>query len=856
MSNLSTLSSPGKFNQHNFVASGTLASGQAVALNTDGTVSVVDTHSKVDVLGTPVVFESGNTSQISTAFDSTNNKVIIAYRDPLNAGYGTAVVGTVSGSTITWGTPVVFESASTHMIESAITFDPVNNKIVIAYRDFGNSNYGTAIVGTVAGTSISFGTPVVFNSTSSFPVSSTYDSNNGKVVIAYRDAGNPQYGAAIVGTVAGTDISFGTHVVFNSAVTEFISATFDSSNNKVVIAYSDEGNSNFGTAVVGTVAGTSISFGTPVVFESAIAADISATFDSLNNKVVIAYTDSNNSSYGTAVVGTVAGTDISFGTPVVFNSAITNYTTPTFDSNSNKVVIAYQDQGNSRYGTAVVGTVSGTDISFDTPVVFNSAITYYTTPTFDSTNNKVVIAYQDVGNSNYGTAVVFDLQSVIGTPAVFESATTFDISATFDPVNNKVVIAYRDNGNSNYGTAIVGTVSGSSVSFGAPVVFNSGYTVEISTTFDSVNNKVVIAYTDGGNSGYGTAVVGAVGGTSISFGTNVVFNSENTSNISTAFDPVNNKVVIAYRDYGNSSYGTAIVGTVAVTDISFGTPVVFESITNISPGVTAITFDSFSNQVVIFYESHELGQRGKAIVGAVSGTTISFGTPEYFGVGTNFDDLSPVFDSFNNKVVVAYRSVIPGSVLGNTMSAVVGTVSGTSISFGTRTDLDEGADQTAITAVFDSFNNKVVIAYRRGAADAFRGTVTVGTVSGTGIIFDTEIALDGTAWKSDYSQAVFDPVNNKVVLAYRDQIDGKGEVVTLGAQDANSTDFIGITDQAIADTTRGSVTMKGGISSNVTGLTPNLIYYVQEDGSLSTTPSAVLAGKALAATKINLEYTS
>ena len=48
-----------------------------------------------------------------------------------------------------------------------------------------------------------------------------------------------------------------------------MAATFDSTNNKVVIAYQDDGNSNYGTAVVGTVSGTSITFGTPVVFESA-----------------------------------------------------------------------------------------------------------------------------------------------------------------------------------------------------------------------------------------------------------------------------------------------------------------------------------------------------------------------------------------------------------------------------------------------------------------------------------------------------------------------------------------------------------------------------------------------------------
>jgi len=43
---------------------------------------------------------------------------------------------------------------------------------------------------------------------------------------------------------------------------------------------------------------------------------------------------------------------------------------------------------------------------------------------------------------------------VIGEPAIFESAVTSHISATFDTTNNKVVIAYSDFGNSSYGTAV------------------------------------------------------------------------------------------------------------------------------------------------------------------------------------------------------------------------------------------------------------------------------------------------------------------------------------------------------------------------------------------------------------------
>ena len=73
---------------------------------------------------------------------------------------------------------------------------------------------------------------------------------------------------------------------------------------------------------------------------------------------------------------------------------------------------------------------------------------------------------------------------------------------------------------------------------------------------------------------------------------------------------------------------------------------------------------------------------------------------------------------------------------------------------------------------------------------------------------------------------------------------------------SNFADFIGIADAAISDTASGNITIKGGISTNVTGLTPNSTYYVQDDGSLSTTSSSVTAGKALSATSINLDYSS
>ena len=394
-----------------FVASGTIANGKTVVVNTDGTVSVVaETVSPNPSVGTPAVFESAYSENMAVVYDSTNNKVVIAYRDKgESAQPGTAVVGTVSGTSISFGTPVLFESGQAEYITA--TYDSTNSKVIIAYQDNGDSNKGKAVVGTVSGTSISFGSAAVFESGEATYIAATHDSTNDKVVVVYRDGANSSYGTAAVGTVSGTSISFGTPVVFYSGTVSFVGSTFDSNSGKVVIAYRDGSDSNHGKARVGTVSGTSISFGSAVEYNTGNTPYNALTFDSTNNKVILAYRDVSNSNYGTARVGTVSGTSISFGSESVFESGESNYIQVNYDSANQKVLITYRDEDNSGDATSVVGTVSGTSISFGTPVVFFTGAPASLGAAYVG-SNKIVNAYQDNTDNNYGKAVVFTSNSV------------------------------------------------------------------------------------------------------------------------------------------------------------------------------------------------------------------------------------------------------------------------------------------------------------------------------------------------------------------------------------------------------------------------------------------------------------
>ena len=393
--------------QAQIVASGTLSTGDAVVVNADGTVSIVSEASGNQEIGTRTTFNSETTYENVALFDSNSNKIVLIYFDGDISG-GAAIVGTVSGNSISFGTETSIYTSGSRFLSA--TFDSNSNKVVVVYKDESNSNYGTARVGTVSGTSISFGSAVVFESATSDGFSATFDSNSNKVVVAYRIRSAPFIQVARVGTVSGTSISFGSYTQFQpSGFANEVKATFDANVNKVIIAYPDAGNSIYGTAVVGTVSGTSISFGTPVVFESAEVSSIGVSFDINAGKVVVAYRDHGNSSYGTAIVGTVSGTSISFGSPVVFEDSQSVNFGPVYDTNAQKIIISYVDQIDNGYIKFSSGAVSGTSISFDTPVTLDTIYGGFLSSVFDSNAGKIVTVYMNTSSSNRGESIVFQV---------------------------------------------------------------------------------------------------------------------------------------------------------------------------------------------------------------------------------------------------------------------------------------------------------------------------------------------------------------------------------------------------------------------------------------------------------------
>ena len=142
-------------------------------------------------------------------YDSDNNKFVAVYSDDTDDLF--AQVATRSGTnTVTWATPVEISPNETGTL--SICYHEALGKVVCAYQDKTQSNNGYAVVGTVSGTTTTWGTPVQFSSDNIRVSKLRYDPNTENMVITYNNAGSSYDLKAISATVSGNTISFGTEV--------------------------------------------------------------------------------------------------------------------------------------------------------------------------------------------------------------------------------------------------------------------------------------------------------------------------------------------------------------------------------------------------------------------------------------------------------------------------------------------------------------------------------------------------------------------------------------------------------------------------------------------------------------------
>jgi hypothetical protein len=159
-------------------------------------------------------------------------------------------------------------------------------------------------------------------------------------------------------------------------------------------------------------------------------------------------------------------------------------------------------------------------------------------------------------------------------------------------------------------------------------------------------------------------------------------------------------------------------------------------------------------------------------------------------------------------------------------------------------------------ATYDENIDKMVVVWRQNLAPSYTYMQGV-TITGT-----TPSAGANTVINTANSQFQDIEYNSTLQLNYCVLFNSAlstipSLLIAPSATNVTSTNFLGISDASISSAASGNITIKGGIASTgLSSLTPGSDYYVQDDGTLSTSSTNTKAGKALSATTINLEYTS
>jgi len=354
---------------------------------------------------------------------------------------------------------------------------------------------------------------------------------------------------------------------FSTARSQYNNVQWDPSDStKFVVAWTDGASSYSGYAAVGSVSGDSITFGTSVQFDSSYVADMDAnaiSFDpNQSGRFVIFYSGTK------AIVGTRSGTNLSFGTPAQVANGNAVQPSIEFDPNtSGQFLMNWGDSANYLR----VGTLSGTTLSFGDLVTISASYNQSNLAVDPTNAGKYVTVYQDGADSDHGYAAVITVSGTtpsMGTPVKILSAACESPHVVYDSgVSNSFVIVFVDAGDSNKAKAVAGVVSGTSLSVGTIIEYNSTSSDRTMIAADPNNTGTFVATSD---DGVGRATVLARSSTNtVTAGTSyALYNAANTRG-AIEFNPSTSKTgqfVYVTEDRSASPYvGKAVIGQLAST---------------------------------------------------------------------------------------------------------------------------------------------------------------------------------------------------------------------------------------------------------------------------------------------------
>jgi len=872
-----------------------IASKAPVVMSASGTVSAISETASGNSAATASQYDAAVLFYYgSMVYDPDTQRVVLAYIDTNNSYYASIVVGEASASGVTWGTPVTVYSGQTVNFIAAC-YDTTNDRVGVAYNRYGGGAWyaGYSIDGGT-NTPSSIATHVQFSTGNEYYIDLAYHPGENVIVsVSTTMAYSPNRGKVSVARLGASSITLGNEeffdpygaTVYPQAQSAF-NLVYESNLAELIVNFADASNSGYMTTCVISPAGTgSATFGAYNVYVSEQSYNNTLTFDENSGKLLYTYRRASTSPTfrGAAKVGLASGTSVTV-------DATENYFTSTgqareqdaaYDATAKKIGLVYYVYSSGSETRFVDATTSASDYS----VTFGTDVAAYTAVTsgagaaslmaYDSALGKLVWAFNNSATSISQTNILTVANTTTNlTAQAFVGVADSAISAS---AAGSIIV---QGGTVSEITDPFGTVS---PTYGTPVSGGTSTGAEqYRMAYDSANNRVVAVYKDGSNSDYGTAVVGELSGTSITWGnTPVVFNNAATGSngLDVAFDSNLNRIVIAYQNQGTTQ-GCAKVGTVSGSGtgstITFGAEATFLAA---DTRYLRMAFDSNDNRMVIVFaditgSTGAYTYRTDYVIGTVSTgpDAISFNTPAAVnGSSGMYEPPGVCFDASENKILIAYANESYDLIVVNlAVSSGAGTP-GTASTYGSGTP-----HQRYPFAVYDSGSSKCGVGF--GEDTAFNGKFSVIDMSGANVTINTPVSLgvtfDGNAYSTD---AAYDPDKSQIGVAFRqDTADGnKGGVVygtisgttsTWGSESLWESSVLAARGVAVVyDTTAdkfvfiGSINSTGAASTVVGTLaadafTAGTKYYVTTTGGFSSSAGdpSVNAGLAISTTSLLL----
>ena len=388
-----------------------------------------------------------------------------------------------------------------------------NEHVLIVYKDGTTSTTSDlyAVVGQIDTTtkSITYGTAQLIESADCRHPSVMTMSDSVVVILYEFDTG----GVTDVGYSRVVSVDIDTDAITNvGAVQQFqtddIDAAFAHNSisakkltaNSFAIAYSNQSNLDFGTVQIGTISGSTISYGSEQIFAMA---DVQNIWMSVlaNDKIVISYEDDMSLDHGKVVVGTISGNTVTFGSPATFNASATSWTVVQAISSS-QFVVGYIVDDTNDFGYAKVGTVSGTSIILSaSPYSFETSQDARDMTIDTLQGSEFVIGYNG-GSGDHTRIITGEATGTNSSAAITFSTAQTVLSSEGDDSwvkrinDNTIMIGYVNDATNDHGEAVVGTLAGLAlpielVSFSATLI--EKYAVQLQwITASEINNDYFI----------------------------------------------------------------------------------------------------------------------------------------------------------------------------------------------------------------------------------------------------------------------------------------------------------------------------------------------------------------------------